>query len=150
MRLKLLAGILFAGCTIQNPPPPQYAQQQPQPGYQQPAPQPYQQPAPQPQPQPQPTYQPPPPQPQPTYQAPAPPPPPQADATVYYDEPTYDTVNVSVGGDAVPNVDVFYDQLDPYGTWYDDGTYGWVFAPQQTNYVPYSNGHWKYTDIGLL
>ena len=43
---------------------------------------------------------------------------------------------------------MFYDQLQPYGTWYDDATFGWVFAPSQPSYVPYSNGYWKYTDYG--
>jgi hypothetical protein len=78
------------------------------------------------------------------------PPPPQTLQTVYYDEPGYDTVNVNATGEAVGSIDVFYDQLDPYGTWHDDATYGWVFSPSQSSYVPYSNGHWKYTDYGML
>lgn len=69
---------------------------------------------------------------------------------VYYDEPGYDTVDVDVVGQPVGTIDVFFDQLDPYGTWYDDPTYGWVFTPSQPSYVPYSNGYWKYTDYGLL
>jgi len=159
MRLRLLSGILFVGCTINTPPPQNQGYQQ-QPGYQQPQPQPqpYQNPT-EPQytqPAPQPNYQPPPPTYQPpTYQPPPQqttyvPPPPDTSQPTFYDEPVYDTVTVSLGGDAVPNVDVFYDQLDPYGTWYDDQTYGWVFSPSQSGYVPYSNGHWKYTDAGLL
>jgi hypothetical protein len=146
MRLRLLAGILFVGCTVNTQPAPQYG-----PGYQQ---QGYQQPPPQ-----QPAYQPPPQQPPAPEQPPQPPPPdqtaytpppPPTDVPVMYDEPTYDNVNVSLGGDAVPSVDVFYDQLDPYGTWYDDPTYGYVFTPNQADYVPFTNGHWKYTDAGLL
>ena len=62
--------------------------------------------------------------------------------------PVYDTVNVDVAGNDVPSVDVFYNDLAPYGTWYDDPTYGWVFAPPSPSYVPYSNGHWAYTDYG--
>src|SRR5262249_19050000 len=59
-------------------------------------------------------------------------------------------VNVNFNGDAVGNIDIFFDQLDPYGTWYDDPTYGWVFVPHNAGYLPYSNGYWKYTDYGLL
>jgi hypothetical protein len=69
---------------------------------------------------------------------------------VDYDEPGYATINVRVTGESVRSIDVFFDQLDPYGTWYDDPTYGWVFAPSQSGYVPYSNGRWKYTDYGML
>ncbi|HEX5060329.1 MAG TPA: DUF6600 domain-containing protein, partial [Kofleriaceae bacterium] len=126
-------------------PPPQYGYQQQQPGYQQPG---YQQPPPPTQTQPPPTQpavtQPPPP----TQPEPPPPPPPAEPA--YYDTPGSVNVNVSFQGDAVWNLDVFFDQLDPYGTWYDDQTYGWVFVPSTANYVPYSNGYWKYTDYGLL
>src|SRR5690348_5255517 len=103
MRLRLLASILFAGCTIQSAPPQQYPQQQP---YQ------VQQPPPQ-----QTTYQAPPQQPQPpppdqTYQQPPPqqtytPPPPQPQqAVTYYDTPTYDTVSYNASGDTVPNIDI--------------------------------------------
>src|SRR5439155_6764197 len=79
-----------------------------------------------------------------------PPPPQPVTETVYYDEPTYDTITVNAVAEAPSSVDVFYDQLDPYGTWYDDPSYGWVFAPTSSNYIPYTNGHWKYTDYGLL
>src|SRR5689334_11241952 len=138
MRLrKTLAALLFTGCVVQSPPP-RYGYQQQQPNYQQQPP--TQQPPTQPLPatQPQPPPEPAPPQPQP----PAEP--------AYYDVPGSFDVNVSVSGDAVWNLDVFFDQLDPYGTWYDDTTYGWVFVPSTANYVPYSNGYWKYTDYGLL
>ena len=166
MRLQsVLASVLLASCTIQTQPAPQQPQyvQQPQPepvAQQQPAPPPeqpaYQPPPPpqQPQPPPQQVYQAPPP-PQVVYQPEQPwtPPPPPTEQTPPpdYDDPVYDDDNsVQVAGDSVPNVDVFYDQLDPYGTWYDDPTYGYVFTPSQQSYVPYSNGHWKYTDAGLL
>ena len=49
----------------------------------------------------------------------------------------------------MPSVDVFYDQLSPYGTWYDDPTYGWVFTPSDNGYVPYTNGRWTNTDYGF-
>src|SRR5215831_16913016 len=137
MRLRsVLASLVMAGCVVpaNNPPPqPQYYG----PAQQPPAATP---PAPSPSPTPPPAYTPPPappPQPEPAYT------PPQPSQPVYYDDPTYDTINVSVGGESVPSVDVFFDQLDPYGTWYDDPTYGWAFVPSQPGYVPYSNGHWK-------
>jgi hypothetical protein len=71
-------------------------------------------------------------------------------AAIEYDEPTFDTVTVTVAADPVPNVEVFYDQLAPYGTWYDDPTYGWVFTPTAAAYIPYTNGYWKYTAYGTM
>src|SRR5262245_45858816 len=137
MRMKIASSLLVLGssigCTVHtyNPPPGQYGQQQqpPPPTYQQPD---YQQ-------------QPPPPPPQ------QPPPPPVAQQTPpapVYTGPVYDTVSVSVTGNNVPSVDVFYNDLAPYGSWYDDPTYGWVFAPPSSSYVPYSNGRWVYNDYG--
>lgn len=32
---------------------------------------------------------------------------------------------MSFQGDALTNLDVFFDQLDPYCTWYNEPTYGW-------------------------
>jgi len=45
---------------------------------------------------------------------------------------------------------VFYDELTPYGTWIDDPTLGYVWAPNvDQNFKPYvTNGHWAYTDYG--
>ena len=51
-------------------------------------------------------------------------------------------------GSAVPDETYFYDQLEPYGTWYDDPEYGYVFVPADENYVPYSNGYWAYSEVG--
>ncbi|HYJ32784.1 MAG TPA: DUF6600 domain-containing protein [Candidatus Binatia bacterium] len=47
-------------------------------------------------------------------------------------------------------VSYFYDELDPYGDWYDDPRYGWVWYPEATyaGWRPYLNGHWVYTDWG--
>ena len=116
----------------------------------QPAPQPYQ-PAPQggvvvtAQPAPQPAYV----EPQPatvvvTTAPPAPPAePPPAPAPVYIE------VAAEPAGAVVPGVEQFYDKLAPFGTWYNDPSYGWVFAPSNPGYVPYTNGHWKYTDYGF-
>ena len=65
-----------------------------------------------------------------------------------YSGPVYEDVNVEVAGSNVPSIDVFYNDLAPHGSWYDDPTYGWVFAPPSPSYVPYSNGRWVYTDYG--
>src|SRR5262245_22824065 len=129
--LLIFPGVVV-GCYVQpyNPPPQQYGQAQPQPAQ------------PQPQPPPQPDYAPPPAQP-----APPPPPPAQPPAPTY-SGPIYDEVHVDVAGSNVPSIDVFYTDLAPYGSWYDDPTYGWVFAPPSPAYVPYSNGRWVYTDYG--
>jgi len=67
-----------------------------------------------------------------------------------YDEPAVETVTAPVAGEPIADVGVFYDQLEPYGTWYDDPSYGWTFTPTTASYQPYSNGHWKYTANGML
>jgi len=59
----------------------------------------------------------------------------------------YDT---SAPGDPVASVDVFYDQLSPYGVWVDDPDIGRVFIPQEDAYVPYTVGHWEYTRLGFV
>jgi hypothetical protein len=53
-------------------------------------------------------------------------------------------------GESVGSVDVFFDQLAPYGVWVDDPVVGQVFVPDQPGYVPYQNGHWQYTDVGFV
>src|SRR6476659_9988155 len=86
--------LVLAGCIVpaNNPPP--------SPGmYGTPPPQPYQPPPPPV------SYTPPPPA-----QPPEPPPP-------TYSDPVYVDTSVEVSGNDVPNVDVFYDQLSPYGVW---------------------------------
>ena len=138
--------LLLAGCVPPansppawgyGPPPPQQQPGYPPPAEPQPAPpspDPYQpspdpyQPAPAPAPQPQPQ-------------------PPVAEESPPEDWPEYVDIEASeVAGDEVPSVDVFYDQLEPYGSWYDDPSYGWVFVPNTAGYVPYSNGFWKNTE----
>ena len=44
----------------------------------------------------------------------------------------------------------FYDELDPYGTWVDDPTYGNVWIPDaEDGFRPYATrGHWVVTDYG--
>ncbi len=70
------------------------------------------------------------------------------EAEVDIDASIYTDVSVAPLGEEIPDVAVFYDRLAPYGTWSDDSLYGYVFAPADTNYVPYSNGHWRLTDFG--
>ena len=45
---------------------------------------------------------------------------------------------------------VFYDELSPYGTWIENPTYGYVWVPNvDQNFSPYvTNGHWVNTDYG--
>jgi hypothetical protein len=46
----------------------------------------------------------------------------------------------------VPREVVGYQQLDAYGQWQQDATYGAVWIPQGTpaNWAPYRNGHWEW------
>ena len=60
---------------------------------------------------------------------------------------SYDTV---APGDPVEAVDVFYDQLSPYGVWVDEPDAGRVFIPDVADYVPYTRGHWEYTNLGFV
>ncbi|MBS1120814.1 MAG: hypothetical protein H6Q90_3042 [Deltaproteobacteria bacterium] len=64
---------------------------------------------------------------------------------IYVDR--YDT---SLEGEAVGSVDVFYDQLSPYGVWVDEPRFGLVFLPDLPRFVPYTEGHWQYTNIGFV
>jgi hypothetical protein len=60
-------------------------------------------------------------------------------------------VRVSMGspGNQV-SVSYFYDNLAPYGEWFQDASYGWVWTPYDVSadWRPYSDGHWQYTDYG--
>src|SRR5262249_45433826 len=135
-----LSALVVTGCVVQPIPGPQYQQQPPPPQYAQQDPQ-AQPPPGEPPPPSQPPDQP--------YQPPPPPAPPAEPPPASYGDPVYTDVNVEVAGNDVPSVDVFYDQLSPYGTWYDDPTFGWVFAPSDASYQPYTNGHWTDTEYGL-
>ncbi len=43
----------------------------------------------------------------------------------------------------------FYDELSPYGNWIHNGQYGYVWAPFERGFRPYStNGRWVYTSMG--
>ena len=54
--------------------------------------------------------------------------------------------------DASENYGTFYTRLDPYGSWIDTGTYGYVWQPQAAersrSWRPYTNGRWVFTDAG--
>ncbi len=48
------------------------------------------------------------------------------------------------------SLQVFYDELQPYGTWMQHGTYGYVWMPQvDRGFTPYAtNGYWINTEYG--
>lgn len=48
------------------------------------------------------------------------------------------------------SLQVFYDELQPYGTWMDYGNYGYVWIPRvDRDFVPYgTNGYWINTEYG--
>ena len=48
------------------------------------------------------------------------------------------------------SLQLFYDELSPYGQWIDYRDYGYVWLPDEgEDFVPYSTaGHWVYTDYG--
>ena len=48
------------------------------------------------------------------------------------------------------SLQVFYDDLSPYGQWVNDPDYGYVWAPSvASDFSPYSSdGHWVLTDEG--
>jgi hypothetical protein len=51
-----------------------------------------------------------------------------------------------------PEVAEFYQALAPYGTWFVLPDRGWVWQPAPSevgpDFVPYTQGHWVYTDVG--
>jgi hypothetical protein len=48
------------------------------------------------------------------------------------------------------DVSYFYENLSPYGQWFQEPSYGWCWTPYDvsTDWRPYSDGHWEYTDYG--
>lgn len=48
------------------------------------------------------------------------------------------------------SLQVFYDELQPYGTWIDHGRYGYVWMPNAgSDFIPYrTNGYWVQTTYG--
>lgn len=69
-------------------------------------------------------------------------------ATTYSDPPELDnayadeTINVEVN--------VFYNDLAPYGRWVNVAPYGWCWTPYDfvADWRPYYDGYWAYTDYG--
>lgn len=56
----------------------------------------------------------------------------------------------SASGREAVSLDVFYDNLDPYGSWIETDDYGYVWHPRDVDegWRPYSDGRWVYTDAG--
>ena len=50
----------------------------------------------------------------------------------------------------VIDVSFFYNELAPYGQWFEVEGYGWVWSPYDVpfGWRPYTNGYWVYTDYG--
>ncbi len=48
------------------------------------------------------------------------------------------------------SLDVFYDNLEPYGSWREVGDYGYCWQPRDVDrdWRPYSDGRWVYSDAG--
>jgi hypothetical protein len=45
------------------------------------------------------------------------------------------------------DISVFYDELEPYGRWFEHPRYGYVWSPDvDEDWRPYSRGHWIYTE----
>jgi hypothetical protein len=72
---------------------------------------------------------------------------------VAYDEQDANSaVDTDSDPDAEGDYDVFYDHLSPDGRWFYDDDYGYVWQPtvavSATDWRPYSDGHWVWTDRG--
>ncbi|MCA9671338.1 MAG: hypothetical protein KC503_37330, partial [Myxococcales bacterium] len=53
--------------------------------------------------------------------------------------------------DPAATVGQFYGVLNPYGSWIQHASYGWVWRPNVANFVPYAtNGSWTATDQGWM
>jgi hypothetical protein len=61
---------------------------------------------------------------------------------------------VETESDSEGTYDVFYDRLAPEGRWFYDDDYGYVWQPNvaesTSNWRPYTDGHWVWTDRGWL
>ena len=73
----------------------------------------------------------------------------------YYDEPAYGMtapdyeVPVVEQSEVEVTVELFYEELAPYGDFIEHGSLGRVWAPHDASYVPYANGNWQYTEHGF-
>ena len=61
-----------------------------------------------------------------------------------------DSYDSTAPGEPVESVDVFYDQISPYGMWVDEPDVGRVFIPDTAGFVPYTTGRWEYTSVGFV
>ncbi len=59
-------------------------------------------------------------------------------------------IHVGPSGRASVDLGFFYDNLASYGSWIQRPSYGWVWTPNDvsTNWRPYEDGHWVWTDQG--
>ena len=74
-----------------------------------------------------------------------------APATAVPLPPVYvDRYDSSIAGEPIVSLDIFYDQLSPYGVWVDEPSFGQVFIPDQQRFVPYADGRWEYTNVGFV
>ena len=58
-------------------------------------------------------------------------------------------VLATAGSSVSVTIQLFYQELAPYGEWRDHARHGRVFVPHDTDYRPYRNGHWVETDEGV-
>ena len=60
------------------------------------------------------------------------------------------TVPQKASAEVAVSLQVFYDQLSPYGNWVDYPSYGYVWVPNVGgDFSPYgSSGHWVFTNVG--
>jgi len=67
-------------------------------------------------------------------------------------QPVTRTTATDVGVDAGADYAMFYEKLEPHGTWIDTPQYGaiWQPAPRYTpvGWQPYTRGSWTYADVG--
>jgi hypothetical protein len=59
-------------------------------------------------------------------------------------------LHIGPSGRASVDLGFFYDNLASYGNWIQRPSYGWVWTPNEvsTNWRPYEDGHWVWTDQG--
>jgi hypothetical protein len=59
-------------------------------------------------------------------------------------------IHIGPSGRASVDLGFFYDNLASYGNWIQRPSYGWVWTPNEvsTNWRPYEDGHWVWTDQG--
>lgn len=62
------------------------------------------------------------------------------------------TTATDVGVDANADYSVFYEQLEPHGTWFETQQFGAIWQPAErytpVGWQPYTRGSWTYADVG--